>query len=484
MKKTIVFCMAALLAVSSLSGCASSKTGTDGKKLETVTWLVPVQEQEDSKLIVAEANKIIEPAIGATLDMKFIDSGAYSERMKMNMASGNSYDLCFTSHWLNVFVTAGTNGSLYDISDLITDDLKAKIPDYALNAAKIGGKLYAVPNVQVMTNPLALKVQKRLVEKYNLDLSTIKTVEDIEPFLQTIKENEPDLYPYRTKWGTEPWLAPKYTRTGGAGTTNIVLDKEDGKKALLVYETDEYKRAHQKLREWFNKGYIRADGASVGDDSTDSKLGKYAVEIDGWAPGAEATSAAKGIEWEFVTLHRPFMEMKGPRAAMTAIGADSKNPELAMKLIELVNEDKQLYNLFCYGLEDKHYTLNDEGKLVNGPEVTKYQPTSDWVFGNQFNAYLREGMSDTVWEETEKMNNEALVSPIFTFEEDITPYKSEVAQIASVNSEYENTLLYIKSDEEYENRMNEYISKLEAAGQQKVLTELQKQLDAYWANQQ
>lgn len=483
MKKTIVICMAVLLTLSSLAGCSEAKKGADGKKTETLTWMVPVKEQEDSKLIVEEANKIIEPAIGATLDMKFIDVGAYSERMKMNMASGNAYDLCFTSHWLNIFASAVNNGSLYDITDLISDELKAQIPDYALNAAKFDGKLYAIPNIQTMTNPLAVKVQKRLVEKYHLDMSSIKTVEDIEPFLQTIQENEPDLYPYRTKWGTEPWLAPKYTRTGGAGTTNVVLDKSDGKKALLVYETDEFKRAHQKLREWFKKGYIRADGASVGDDSTDSQLGKYAVEIDSWAPGAESMAAAKGIEWEYATLHVPFMESKGPRAAMTAIGADSKNPELAMKLIELVNTDKQLYNLLCYGLEGKHYTLNEAGKLVNGPEVTKYQPASDWVFGNQFNAYVSEGMSDTVWEETEQMNNESQVSPIFTFEEDITPYKSEVAQIASVNSEYENSFIYIKDDEQYEARLEEYISKLNAAGQQKVLTELQKQLDAYWEKQ-
>lgn len=482
MKKTIVMCMAVLLALSSLVGCSDAKKGADGKKMETLTWMVPVKEQEDSKLIVEEANKIIEPAIGASLDMKFIDVGAYSERMKMNMASGNAYDLCFTSHWLNVFVSAVNNGSLYDITDLISDELKEQIPDYALNAAKFDGKLYAVPNVQTMTNPLAVKVQKRLVEKYHLDMSAIQTIEDIEPFLQTIKENEPDLYPYRTKWGTEPWLAPKYTRTGGAGTTNIVVDKSDGKKALLVYETDEFKRAYRTLRDWFKKGYIRADGASVGDDSTDSQLGKYAVEIDSWAPGAESMAAAKGIEWEFATLHVPFMESKGPRAAMTAIGADSKNPELAMKLIELVNTDKQLYNLLCYGLEGKHYSFNEEGKLVSGFEVTKYQPASDWVFGNQFNAYVSEGMSDTVWEETEQMNNESQVSPIFTFEEDITPYKSEVAQIASVNSEYENSFIYIKDDEQYEARLEEYISKLNAAGQQKVLTELQKQLDAYWEN--
>ena len=30
----------------------------------------------------------------------------------------------------------------------------------------------------------------------------MKSADDIEPFLQTLKENEPDVYPARINWGT------------------------------------------------------------------------------------------------------------------------------------------------------------------------------------------------------------------------------------------------------------------------------------------
>ena len=50
-----------------------------------------------------------------------------------------------------------------------------------------------------------IKARKDLLQKYNFDLQSIQTVEDVEPFLQTIKENEPSLYPYRSLWSTSPW---------------------------------------------------------------------------------------------------------------------------------------------------------------------------------------------------------------------------------------------------------------------------------------
>ena len=44
-------------------------------------------------------------------------------------------------------------------------------------------------------------MQKRFVDKYKLDLSSIKKIDDIEPFLKQIKENEPGIVPFGTTRG-------------------------------------------------------------------------------------------------------------------------------------------------------------------------------------------------------------------------------------------------------------------------------------------
>ena len=107
--------------------------------------------------------------------------------MKMNMASGFDYDLCFTSDWLNYYDEAVRNGGLYDLTKYL-EDIKTIVPEDIIKNVSYDGKIYGVPNIQIFAMPLAVKARKDLLEKYNFDLQSIKTVEDVEPFLKTIKE--------------------------------------------------------------------------------------------------------------------------------------------------------------------------------------------------------------------------------------------------------------------------------------------------------
>ena len=70
---------------------------------------------------------------------------------------------------------------------------------------------------------------------------------------------------------------------------------------------------------------------------------------------------------------------------MIGISRTSKNPEKAFKFIELVNTDKDLYNLICFGIEGKHYNLDENGRVVFNDQGG-YIPKACWKFGNQFNA--------------------------------------------------------------------------------------------------
>ena len=71
------------------------------------------------------------------------------------------------------------------------DDIKTIIPEEIIKNVSYDGKIYGIPNIQIYAMPLAVKARKDLLKKYNFDLQSIKTVEDVEPFLETIKKNEP-----------------------------------------------------------------------------------------------------------------------------------------------------------------------------------------------------------------------------------------------------------------------------------------------------
>jgi len=464
--------------VLSLGACSGGTTKTvKSNDLVKLTWIAPGAKQSDVQSVMEEANKIIEPSIGAKLDLQFIDEGAYGERMKMNMASGNDYDLCFASNWLNDYQSAAMSGGLKDITDIVENKvpkLKETLPDYVLKASRINGKIYGVSNMQVMANVLCITVGKDLVSKYNFDSSKVKNMNDIEPFLETVKNSDCGLYPYRSIWGMAPWVNPVYEMV--VENSNVAI-KSDGSstKLELIYQTDEFKNALNTLRRWYEKGYIRADAASVGDDSTDAKMGKYAVNIATWKPGSDQLFPKPT---ECMKLQKPYLGRGAPLQTMISVGANSKNPEKAVQLIELMNTNKELYNLICFGIKGKHYNMTQESK-VEYIENSGYAPKADWKFGNQFNALLVKGMNNDVWEQTKILNDEALKSPLLGFVPDLSKLTNEISQVASVNSEYK--IMYQGADDP-KNYWSSYIKKLEEAGQRKIFDELQIQVNEFMKN--
>ena len=467
MKKKIALLLAAVMSLS-ICGCAGN-TAKDNA-VPTITWLVPGDDQPDLDSVLAEANKIVEEKIGAKLDMQFIPTGSYSEKMKMNMASGYDYDLCFTSDWLNNYDEAVRNGGLYDLTAYL-EDIKTLIPEDIIKNVSYDGKIYGIPNIQIFAMPLAVKARKDLLAKYNFDLQSIKTVEDVEPFLQTIKENEPALYPYRSLWSVSPWVR---NASMEFGASCIHFDYETH-EIYPSWESEEWMTAILKLRDWYEKGYIRSDVDSQGDDTTEYKQGKYAVCIDSWKPGQDATDP--NYEYKIVCPARK--EMNTGVSTMISVGAKSKNPDKAFEFIKLINTDVELYNIICNGIEGTHYNFNSDGLIVP-VENSGYKPDSDWEFGNQFNAYVKEGMEPDVWEKTKQLNDEALSNPLAGFHLDKEPISVELSNIKAVIDEYRgNDCTGLIAATNFDEHLAEFKDKLKVAGIEKAMEEIKAQVNKH-----
>ena len=140
-----------------------------------------------------------------------------------------------------------------------------------------------------------------------------------------------------------------------------------------------------------------------------------------------------------------------------------------------MNTNKDLYNLLCYGIEGKHYNWIDDNhiKLVDNGG---YYLNTSWAFGNQFNSYLLEGQDDNIWEETEKVNDEAEKSRILSFVFDNSKIQTELSQISTVTQEFKNMN---NGSVDWRECFDEYKSRLKAAGIENVKNEIQRQLDEY-----
>ncbi|MBO9600654.1 MAG: sugar ABC transporter substrate-binding protein, partial [Cohnella sp.] len=69
----------------------------------------------------------------------------------------------------------------------ITDSLDPRF----LEGGKVDGKIYAIPTNKEIGESHTIMLRKDIVDKYGFDVSSIQTLEDLEPWLETIKKNEP-----------------------------------------------------------------------------------------------------------------------------------------------------------------------------------------------------------------------------------------------------------------------------------------------------
>ena len=476
-KKLIsILCAVAMMTTFASCGTKSETEESDGVK--TLTWLVPGDKQSGQDQVMEAVNKITEQEIGAKLDLQFIDAGAFTERMTMKMASSDDYDMCFTG-FVNPYAQAAENGGLLELDSLLENypELKASIPENVWEGSKYKGHIYAVPNMQIQVSTYALQFKKDLVDKYNFDVSSVKHVEDIEPFLEAVKNGETGIYPFRTNYGITPWICADYETING----DIAIKKDDGHKVFMRYDTDEFKQGVYKMYDWFKKGYIRADVASVTDDTQDYNAGKYAVSSTTWKPGAEEiTKSTLGYDVVYATLNEPYMGIGTGTGTMIGINKKCKDPDLAMKFIQLINTNKELYNLICFGIEGVNYNLTADGK-VQYIDGSGYAPKADWKFGNQFNALLLEGQDDDLWEQTENYNASAVNSPLLGFSFSTENITNEISQASSVSEEYKVLNCGAKDPDTY---FEEFKEKMKVAGKDKLLEDAQRQVDEFWASKQ
>lgn len=452
-----------------------------------VTWVIRCDPQEDDEQVVEAMNEILREKYHLELNLISIPAGEYNEKPRLMITSGEEWDLMYTASFTNNFYENAAMGAYLPLNDLLESevaaDLMAVYPEGLYDVATIDGNIYALPNYQTMVNCMAFYIQKDLADKYGLDYSTghVKDITELYDFMDQVLENEKDMWCINEKasFGSTVF---ENTR-GDRETFNVVaaIDADDP-EMKVYFAMDEYDlEGYKKTNELYKKGYIREDVATVMDNSGDVKANRYAITHNTGKPGGDVEYSSKQGE-EYVMLYNDGYPIKLPKDAgvttMTAINVNSKNPEAALKLYSAMWTDKELFNMFLFGIEGEHYKKVGENRVELIADSGYNRSSYGWMLGNQFNSWLQPGQADTVWEETDEMNRNAMKSVLAGFVLDTEPIAAEVAQINAVQAEYKGQYLY---SDDVDAWFKEYTDKLWSAGAQTVIDEVQKQLDAWRA---
>ncbi|WP_054955511.1 ABC transporter substrate-binding protein [Paenibacillus dakarensis] len=479
-----------LVSVMALSGCSGGKdnnsgtaskneagTGEQGNKEKPVKliWYTIGGPQKDQDKVMAEVNKYVQEKINATIELKLIDWGDYAQKMQVIAASGEPFDIAFTSSWAFNYVEGARKGYFLELDDLLDkygQGIKEALNPAFLEGSKIDGHNYAIPTNKELPAQAVWRFNKELLDKYNLDYKQATTLESLEPFLKTVKEGEPDIYPIATNIG--PFLPFDFALEGIP--IGVPLDTTDF-KMVSVWDTPEAKQVFQTMHKYYQAGYLPPDVATK-QGNEHEKTGKWLVDKQHTVPFAD-NLWSDNLQYPVVStpIHEPMVFNWSVTGSMQAISAKTKHPQQAMEFLNLLNTDKYLRNLVNNGIEGVHYKkLSDD----------TYEPIQDSGYGMAAftlgNMFLLDKLKDDPadkWEQYQKFNDSAKNAPLLGFQFDPTNVMTEIANVKNAVDEFGPSLNTGSVDPD--KILPKAIEKLKAQGLDKIMEEAQKQLDEWRA---
>jgi putative aldouronate transport system substrate-binding protein len=197
---------------------------------------------------------------------------------------------------------------------------------------------------------------------------------------------------------------------------------------------------------------------------------------------AKDTNPTFELEWAIVNKGDPVPAETCNNFSM--VSATSADPARTVMFLDWIQASQDNYDLWYYGIKGKHYTLSADGSVVY-PEgsvstALPYSPTP-WYFRNK--DYDRAISTDCDMSKTAQQyfkDVKILDLPdtaLFAF--DIASVELEITQVNTVIAEFWSDLSngVLQGDAKYQ----EFLKALDDAGMQAILTEMQKQLDAFRA---
>ncbi|HHY83806.1 MAG TPA: extracellular solute-binding protein [Clostridiales bacterium] len=433
----------------------------------------------DLGIINEELSRMTLEKVNAAVNLIFVDWGDYETKITAIINSGTNYDIAFMSDYLGN-AKRGAYEPLDDLLQKYGQGILKAINPLFWEGVRVDGKIYGIPTNKEIATPQWWMYPKELVEKYNIDIRNIKTIEDLEPWFEKLKVLEPewqlmdldqDSYFY---WGYEYLLID----------VPAVINLSDPDLAVRnLYEEERIVEVLHTLRRYFKAGYINQDAAIKPPSGLVRGEKVFWKQAQGGPYADVIWTKDKGFPVVAVQAEEAIVTTESTRGAIVTVSSKSRNKVKAVQFLNLVNTDPDVRNTLGYGIEGLHYEVV-KGKVdkVKFLEASSRYVVPNYSLGNRFIMYPTVDDPDDLWEKYKAFNDAAVKSPILGFVPDIEPIKNEIAAVADVHREFRPALM--TGSVEVEENLNKLKIRLKEAGLDVIIETLQAQIDEWKSQQQ
>ncbi|GHU36544.1 hypothetical protein FACS1894105_07060 [Clostridia bacterium] len=387
----------------------------------------------------------------------------YTEKLIYPVPEANEIDI-FLVNSTSMFEGLLQNDRLQALDDELST--KAKIlREYINPAILLGGsyndRVMAIPTNKAVGEITFFAVNKRLAEKYNLDLSPYTTAEnpakpkfsDFTNFLTEVKAGDPDVklldaplepireyellfpeYPYfnlvaragtsavytPARYSEGAYPLPEYDTNGELVPTEIAPTSSDPKmlpaKINSVGNVEWLTMSSQySSSDWKDYAMLNSQYRELGlFETSPIPAGAERAYIikKGTLADLNAWKSDPNDPYEYIVYDKAHATRDDIQSGMYAIPVSSVKTARAMEVITLLNTNKEFKNTFQYGVEGTHFIHNDDGaiEIISNEYIMDMNHT-----GNHFVADVEVGEDPNKWEINKQHNLDLLYSDILGF---------------------------------------------------------------------
>ena len=460
---------------------------------EEVTLVVYMMGDEPTDMDKVEdaLNEKLLEKFNTKLDFQFSSWTDYTTHYN-NMLTTGSADIAYTANWLSYAQLAAV-GAFTDLEPLLKDyapELSELYTEDELNACRVGGTMYCIPNLWPESVTEGVAYRKDLCDKYNLP-EPIETTENVEAYLQGLVDagyEDPILFNISSGATTETWPTSAtalmhYLEHPGYRELNYgyMYNNNDPYNPVEYWHTDAFVEDAKLMKKWADAGYWTRSALSAENDTQALAEGRTTIFADGTNPN-KWVSWVKGAKdaghddyeiawWSFANVD-DYAYPAHPTQNATVIVNTCKYPERAMLIINDLMTNVEDNYIIQYGIEGVHYELDENGFYKNLDTAYGYEAANTWCWRNGPIKLQQE--SDVALQEAmdadEVLGSDDLYPNINIpqgFSEDYTDYEAERTAIMNVVDQYLNPIMAGLVDDP-EAACADFIQKVDAAGLEKV----------------
>lgn len=493
------------------SGGTSAPPSSAEPELEyaELDWYLDLGERPDMAMVNDALNKYLLEKINAKVNLRILGYDEYNTRVPTMLSAGQDAGIVTYNSGVSYNVHS-KQGSFYPLDELLDQyatGIKGLFDDEVWDAMRMDGKIYGIPILKDNCYIMNMIYNEELANDLGLDMANLeyKNWRENEEFFTNALALRNEKYPELAGkpllnditmevpfyFGLETFLGNYVAVCNIDGIDDV--KGYDSNTVFNLYATDEYRDFCLMKQRMVENGVYAYDYGDFPDSYSDGSL----LAMSGWGftyisdhlYGDKYTTKLKIAE-------NVWTDTGNYIGTGSAISVNCANPERAMMVLELVNTDPYVATLLRFGIEGEHWIKDANGNMTMDGSPRNSDPSNRgyyyWYGASLGNLTIVEapedltGPDNIMMKNIVELNNSAMLPAHMGFVLNTESIANEIAACSNVVAEYADTLRkgQYDSPEAVNAAVDAFNQKLQENNVDKIVTEVQAQIDAWNAANQ